>query len=1129
MDSKDTLKYEKFTDREQVLTRPSMYIGSMSEETTDMWILDPKINKFIRGSLTYIPAFISIVREILVNAADQVTRDETCTQIDVIVDKQTGIIIVKNNGKGIPAAKHQKYNIWTPQMIFSDFRTSSNYARSTKKTKTFTNEDLTGGCNGFGAKTTNVFSKAFIVETIDSGRKILYKQVFKDNLNVIDPPTLTENVEDESYTCITFLPDYERFGHKELTMEHFCIIQKMVYDIAGNSLRPINVTFNNAPIGINSFVTYASMFYASEKTFIHHSINNYWEFCIGSGNGCISFVNAVEIRDGGTHSNFIYRKLCESTKDKQIQKLLGLKTASLVTISQLQKCSLLIIKSFVADPEYEAQSKVRLTTNCRSFRTISSSYVIDSSVFIKLIKQTPVGEMLRILISSKDAALIKNIEKKTQTINVPKYEGAELARRSMRNKDTYLFITEGLSAAAGAMIGRGIFGPDIMGILPVRGKPINVMSLTQQSILKNDVIQNIRTVTGIRTGQIIKSTRDLRYDHIVLFTDQDWDGIHIRMLLINIYIALLPIIKQFPDFLMYFSTPLVKSTNKKLVFHSMYELNKWANDQGVTWTKSSADKFKFHKGLGSIAKEDMKQYFREFKKHVSIVTFDDNFSISLNLAFNKNKTYADKRKHWLESYDESDQLLIAPTISVTDMVHKQLKHFSMSDNVRSIPNLMCGLKECQRKVLHYFINKGPVNEKSLIILGGGIIEYTQYHHGDTSLYDTIFGMGQSFVGTNNIPYLHGGGAFGSRVYGGDDAAQARYPSTKLNAITKLLFRKDEYPLLPIVDEFGSKLEPYYFLPPIPMIFINGCLGIGTGYKSEILQFNPLDVIMNVIRLIKKEPYQHMLPWYKGYTGNVREISSNCSYEFTGKYTINGNCVHITELPIGVWTGYYTEYLSFLQTEKNVKGNKKTYHMSTFNANLHKRFGKSLIADVIKRNTDDTVNIIVKFESGALDLLKDNEIIQYLSLYSLHSMSLVAFDDNIQLRTFSSIQDMFETWFGIRNVKYMEKKEILLNNLMKEYKILKNKVNFIHLCIDKIIDIDNKEDDVVTNILLDHKLEQIPTFEYLLSMQIRSRTKKKKEELEQQLLKLEEKINILNKLSHIDIWYNEISEIMQTLY
>jgi DNA topoisomerase-2 len=197
MTSEIDKKYKKHELRSHIYNRPSMYIGTIDPFTIDTYIIDDD-DKITKTNITYIPGLFKIFDEAIVNAIDHSVRtknDENPSNvlknIKININKETGVIEIFNDGMGIEIIKHTEYDVWIPEMIFGELLTSSNY-----------NDDevrIVGGVNGLGIKLTNIFSKEFIIETIDSTRKKLYKQVFSENLTVKEAPEI-KSCARKSYT-----------------------------------------------------------------------------------------------------------------------------------------------------------------------------------------------------------------------------------------------------------------------------------------------------------------------------------------------------------------------------------------------------------------------------------------------------------------------------------------------------------------------------------------------------------------------------------------------------------------------------------------------------------------------------------------------------------------------------------------------------------------------------------------------------------------------------------------------------------------------------------------------------------------------------------------------------------------
>jgi len=175
--------FVKKTQLEHIIDIPDTYIGSIEKTDIDTWVFDEENDKIIYKNIKYIPGLYKIFDEVLVNAIDQHVRTENDESvknkvniIKVNFDVPNNTISVFNNGNGIPIVEHKDHQVWVPELIFGHLLTSSNYDKNEKK--------ITGGKNGYGAKLANIFSKEFIIETVDADRKLKYVQKFEKNMNI---------------------------------------------------------------------------------------------------------------------------------------------------------------------------------------------------------------------------------------------------------------------------------------------------------------------------------------------------------------------------------------------------------------------------------------------------------------------------------------------------------------------------------------------------------------------------------------------------------------------------------------------------------------------------------------------------------------------------------------------------------------------------------------------------------------------------------------------------------------------------------------------------------------------------------------------------------------------------------
>lgn len=192
---------------------------------------------------------------------------------------------------------------------------------------------------------------------------------------------------------------------------------------------------------------------------------------------------------------------------------------------------------------------------------------------------------------------------------------------------------------------------------------------------------------------------------------------------------------------------------------------------------------------------------------------------------------------------------------------------------------------------------------------GYIGEHTAHHHGEQSLTMTIVNLAQHFVGSNNLNLLHPAGQFGTRAAGGKDHASARYISTYPVKLARKLFHVADDPLLNYLTEDNLKIEPEWYIPTVPLVLVNGADGIGTGWSTSIPNYNPVDIVANIRRLMKGEEMVPMTPWYRGFKGTIEKVDNKGKFVCTGiARKIDSKTIEISELPIRKWTDDYKKQL-----------------------------------------------------------------------------------------------------------------------------------------------------------------------------------------------------------------------------
>jgi DNA topoisomerase-2 len=326
----------------------------------------------------------------------------------------------------------------------------------------------------------------------------------------------------------------------------------------------------------------------------------------------------------------------------------------------------------------------------------------------------------------------------------------------------------------------------------------------------------------------------------------------------------------------------------------------------------------------------------------------------------------------------------------------------MADNMRSIPSVVDGLKPGQRKVLYTCFRRNLKKDMKVVELAGHVSGMTAYQHGDASLQQTIVGLAQTFVGSNNINCLEPSGNFGSRLQGGQDCASARYIYTRLSPFARRIFHAGDDPLLTYNEDDGKKIEPETYVPVVPLILINGADGIGTGWSSSIPNYNPEDIVDNLKRLMEGEPVKPMKPWFRGFTGEVTDLGGD-RYKFSGIIKETGDKeVEITELPIRTWTQDFKDKL-----EEIIKAEKTP----------------SFIKDYKDYNTHTKVHFVIQMDEKNIKSAVSEGLEEKFKLSkTIATSNLVAFDPEGRITKYASVEDILKEFYAVR-LKFYERRKV----------------------------------------------------------------------------------------------------------
>jgi len=1021
--------YQKKTQLEHILLRPDTYVGSMEMQNQELWVFDSVQSRMVHRKINFVPALYKIFDEILVNAADNLMRDPLnmdCIKVDI--DPKAGTVSVWNNGRGVPVVMHKEHGVYIPEMVFGHLLTSDNYQDSDCK--------VVGGRNGYGAKLANVFSTEFIVETCDGSKR--YYQKFEKNMSVKGTPVIKNSTE-ASFTKVTFKPDLARLGMKSLDDDTVSLMTKRVYDIAGSTTEKCMVHLNGEKLDVNTFRQYTDLYLLTRTGVpqIFEKCGERWEVCVSlteSGFQQVSFVNSICTVRGGTHVAHVAEQVVEAVLEKvKAQSKEKVKGGIDIRPHHVKNHIWIFIRCLIENPAFDSQTKETLMTKQSKFGSrcelsekfladIANSGVVDLILMAALAKsKVDLGKKLK-----------ANTGRVTRLAGIPKLEDANDAG-GKDSKNCTLILTEGDSAKALAVAGLSVIGRDRFGVFPLRGKVLNVRDATLHQMMANAEIQNLIKIVGLDLNkEYDEELKGLRYGSIMIMADQDHDGSHIKGLLINLIDAWWPSLVKLPGFMKEFFTPIVKVTKGKQqqAFYTMPEYETWKQNSD----NAKGYKIKYYKGLGTSTAKEAKEYFSKMDGHTLRYKYEGGEdSKAIDLAFNKKR--ADDRKEWINSYEEGNLVNHNESeVTYKDFINKELVLFSKANVIRAIPNIMDGFKPSQRKVLFGCFKRKLKNDCKVAQLVGYVSEHAAYHHGETSLSDTIVGMAQDYVGSNNVNLLVPQGQFGTRMQGGKDNASARYIYTRLTPWTRMIFKEADDYVLKYLDEEGLSIEPEWYCPVIPMVLVNGCDGIGTGYSTSVPNFNPRDIIANVRRFIKKQELVPMTPWYHGFRGTVSKINSEGKCDLTGLMhtpDLHMGKLEVTELPVRKWTQDYKDFL-----EENIPkgtGKKDTVKIledfSDFSTEKNVQFALQLSAEGLKAVETGTLEKVLKLKS------------------SLSLNNMVLFDCKGVVKKYDTAEEILKEFAETRLEMYDKRKAFLVGRLTRECEVLSAKARFVKLVID----------------------------------------------------------------------------------
>ena len=599
-------KYKELSEREHILLRPGMWVGSIKEEQKNMFLYNSDSEVMESREASYVPAMLKVVDEVISNSCDEFRRKENLglTTLEVTIE-DTGWITVKDNG-GIPVVKHKDAGVYVPEFIFGRLRTSSNYDD--------TEDRNVIGTNGVGSALCNVFSKEFIIETADKKNK--FHRSWSNNMEAPNNDLKIEKT-DSHYTMTKFLLDFSRFEQSEsgITLDFVDIIEKRCIDAAAANIGlTVKFTYKDGDDSRKSvwkfkkfdeyIDLYSNFVEIADGIKFEDAQKKVWIY--PSGNINIGFVNGAECSKG-THikavRSEINNKIIEFMEKKH---KIELKSQAGVD----NKYSMFMIID-VSNPAYSSQTKEELTTNAESFSR-EYGYINCPDKFLNAITKS---EIINIVLDwykqKSEAEDLAKIRKLNKEAGKKLLRGDKFINCTSRKRDEKeLWIFEGDSAKAGFRVSRN---PITQAAYIMRGVPMNVFDLSPVQVMKNQVFSDIINIIGLKWGEK-NDASSLAFNRIVISSDADADGHHIAGLLMLFC-------NRFPEL---FEQGVVCRSISPIIIaekgndcRSYYTLKEYKKDE----KNLKGFKIKYIKGLGTLENK----YYRNMMQnpHFQVYSKDE--------------------------------------------------------------------------------------------------------------------------------------------------------------------------------------------------------------------------------------------------------------------------------------------------------------------------------------------------------------------------------------------------------------------------------------------------------------------------------------------------------------------------
>ena len=500
---------------EAVRKRPGMYIGSTS----------------VRG-------LHHLVWEIVDNSIDEALAGY-CDDIEIIVNKD-GSVTVKDDGRGIPVDVHPKTGLSTVETVYTVLHAGGKFGGGGYK--------VSGGLHGVGASVVNALSK-WVEVTVYKNGKVHYIKFANGGKTVKPLTVIGECSEDRTGTTVTFMPDDEIFT--ETVIFDYETLRNRARELAflNKGLRIILMDDREEEKkdtffyegGIRQYVELLHQ----NKTAIHNSIvyvegvesdvsiEVSFQYNDGYNSAVYSFVNNITTPEGGTHEDGVKNALTRILNNYARANKLIKDNDEGFTGDDVREGITMIVSAKVPEPQFEGQTKTKLGNS--EVRKIAANifgrelerFLLENPEEARLIIEKSINAT-RARLAAKRA---RELTRRKGGLEVTNFWGKLTDCSSKDAVISEMFIVEGDSAAGSAVSGRD---PITQAILPIRGKILNVEKARLDKVLANEEIRTMITALGTGIGEEFDISK-LRYHKIIIMTDADVDGAHIRTLLLTLF------------------------------------------------------------------------------------------------------------------------------------------------------------------------------------------------------------------------------------------------------------------------------------------------------------------------------------------------------------------------------------------------------------------------------------------------------------------------------------------------------------------------------------------------------------------------------------------------------------------